>query len=80
MPDLKVILDLKRQNNASQLVEQLRYAGIVGSVTHNYRDDEDADGVLTFRLYCPPKVRASVWADQNHKRMASFGIRTEIID
>jgi len=79
MPDLKVTLDLKRQNSASQLVEQLRYAGIVGSVTHEYRNDEDADGVLTFRLYCPSGVRKSVWADQNHKRMESFGIRNEII-
>ena len=74
---IRISLDLKRQNSASLLVEQLRYAGLVFGVSHQYRNDEDSDGVLSFTIESPGGFKPSAWADMNVRRMKSFGIKAE---
>jgi hypothetical protein len=59
------------------LIEQLRYAGIVSDVKHEYRDEEDSEGIISFNLYPPKGVDIHVWADHNTARMKSFSIRVD---
>ena len=75
--NVKVTWNSKRDGHVSMLVEQLRYAGLVGSVNVKYENDEDADGTLSFTIWEPSGVRGKVWAEQNVARMRSFGIKAE---
>lgn len=55
--------------SAKLLLESLRYAGLV-------ENDEGAD---EFVIAQPRDVNGSVWSTQNARRLASFGVRAEII-
>jgi hypothetical protein len=62
-----------RKESAALLLEQLRYAGIVAV-------EEKYDDYLQFTLYPPPGVDSALWAEQNAKRMASFGIFADPVE
>jgi len=79
---LRVFWDVRQMGKCS-LVEHLRYAGLIGDVKTNYRDDGDSDGIVSFTMYPPKhitKASSATWAKNNHDRMRSFGIRTEIVE
>jgi len=80
MKGIKVSWNTKRDGRVSLLVEQLRYAGLVGSINEKYKDDEDSFGTLEFIIYPSSGVRESVWAEQNTARMRSFSIKAEVVD
>ena len=75
MKGVKVSWNTKRDGRVSMLVEQLRYAGLVGSI----KEDDD-EKVLEFIIYPPSGVNEKVWAEQNVARMRSFMIKAEAID
>jgi len=80
MKGIKVSWNTKRDGKISMLVEQLRYAGLVGSIDMEFKNNEDAHGTLTFTIYPPSNVNEKVWAEQNVARMRSFMIKAEAID
>ena len=54
---------------AGLLIEQLRYAGVVSNV----------EGENEFTISPRPPGESWHWAEQNRDRMASFGIKAEIV-
>ena len=80
MANIKVSWNTKRDGKISMLVEQLRYAGLMGHIATQYKNDEDAKGTLEFVIYPPRNVNEKVWAEQNVARMRSFSIKAEVVD
>lgn len=64
-----------QETHVAMLIEQLRYAGIVSIVKEDTVDGMDTTYMLELRA--PKGVDARVWADQNARRMQSFGINAE---
>ena len=78
MAKVRITWNSKRDGRISLLLEQLRYAGIVGRI--ETPDLEDTHGIIKFDLWPPSGVREKVWAEQNVARMRSFSIKAEAID
>ncbi len=58
------------------LLENLRYAGVVGNVESEYNEEVTRE-TFRFDIYAPKGVDEKIWAEMNAKRMRSMIIKAE---
>lgn len=77
---VRVHITNEQRENWGQLIEWLRYAGLLGIIDNAITGD-----VLSFSIVCPrhiPKCNSESWAKANSQRIRSFasGAHVEIVE
>lgn len=68
------VRDTRGTSGVGMLLENLRYAGVVGNVECKYSEDAKTE-FYSFSVYAPKGIVESVWAEQNSQRMRTFGLK-----
>ena len=79
---LKVRFPKTDRGNEGMLLENLRYAGLVGLQNPFIPESPEDEDFIIFEMYPPgyikTKEQQTTWTEMNQKRMASFMIKAEI--